>query len=116
MKYFFQDDSDLEVKLKNRQKLHFDMGVTSQPLVAVIGIDVQTQVLVVVEDIKYQASTVMRGVDLLFKISMALDCEYSTEIKNVLLFIQRYFYKISTDHDKMSPCISTFMNKLKGNQ
>ena len=96
------------------QKIEENAAATSskvQPLI--VAVTDEDKYYVVLDDKKFIFSSIIKALDVLFKMSMVLNLAYSAEAKNFLLFVQRFVYEIKTVYDKMSPCIYDVMQKLK---
>ena len=112
--FLFQEKNDLTSVLKSRREL-YDDGLPSQPVVIVVKEtgSITCIRVYISEEIYYEVSNVLRAVDILFKLTMALSLEYDTRVKNLMTFIQIYFFQIKTVYDKISPCTATLITKLK---
>ena len=109
-----QDAADINDNLYKRKDKCAKLGLTAQPIVVVVSPrpDLVESSAVYVDSTAYSIRGVLRTVDVCFKIHMALNAAYSTESKQVLLFMQRYFYKIKTDSDKVTSSITNLMGQL----
>ena len=108
--FHIQDSKDVSKELERLASQHLSRGLTLQPLL--VYDQSQDQVTVYINNVRYPAVNLVRGVDMLFKTYMALNLVYPCESKNILLFFQRYVYDIKTKFDKMSPCVSSTMSLL----
>lgn len=68
---------------------------TNQPYLIIVGTakDIN-KTYVRINDKMYQMSTVLNGIDTLFKTFYALNIQYPFACRNVWLFIQEYFFKL----------------------
>ena len=76
-----------------------------QPLI--VAVTDEDKYYVVLDDKKFIFSSIIKSLDLLFKMSMVLNLAYTAEAKNFLLFLQRFVCEIKTVYDKMSPLQET---------
>jgi len=110
--FSLQDAGAVCGELKKHSDLHVKYNLRVQPVLVVVGSETVEEVAVYVNNIKYLALNIVRGLDMLFKTYMALNLEYSCENKNVLLFIQLHIFEIHTKYDKLSPSICSLMKML----
>ena len=62
--------------------------------------------------ISYKFSSVIKAVDISFKLKMCLSLNYANECAQVYLLIQKAIYKIDTEYDKVSPALSILLKEL----
>jgi len=75
-----------------------------QPFILLIGKESRpTQIFVIVENHAIDAPTILKGVDLCFKIHFIWDIDYSEFCKNVWYFLDIVFYKTGILTDKYRP-------------
>jgi hypothetical protein len=75
-----------------------------QPFILLTGEESRpTQIFVIVENHTINAPTVLKGVDLYFKIHFICDINYSEFCKNVWHFLDIVFYKTAALSDKHIP-------------
>lgn len=75
-----------------------------QPFILLTGEESRpTQVFIIVENHAINAPTVLKGVDLCFKLHFICDLDYSEFCKNVWYFLDVVFYKTGTLNDKHIP-------------
>lgn len=75
-----------------------------QPFILLTGEESRpSQVFVIIENHAVNAPTVLKGVDLCFKIHFICDINYSEFCKNVWYFLDIIFYKTGTLTDKYIP-------------
>lgn len=55
---------------------------------------------VIINEIIYEVETLIKAIDIAFKVMHALDSKYPTECTREWLFLQRGVYDITTSHDK----------------
>lgn len=84
-----------------------------QPCILVVGsLLYPKQVLVYFDDVKYKLLTVLKAIDVCFKIFHVFNLEYPLECSNVWLFLQVYFYEISTKYDKSCSLVRQICSEL----
>ncbi|KAE9522651.1 hypothetical protein AGLY_016956 [Aphis glycines] len=84
-----------------------------QPCILVVGsLLYPKQVLVYFDDVKYKLLTVLKAIDVCFKIFHVFNLEYPLECSNVWLFLQVYFYEISTKYDKSCNLVRQICSEL----
>lgn len=64
------------------------------------------------DGILYQLPTLLKCLDVCFKITQILNLKYNMECSNIWHFIQRKVYNIQTVYDKISPCVALLENTL----
>lgn len=75
-----------------------------QPFILLLGEESRpTQVFIIVENRAINVPTVLKGVDLCFKIHFICDIHYSEFCKNVWYFLDFMFYKITDLTNKHIP-------------
>lgn len=110
-----QCEADIQEHLRLRADRHAKMNMTAQPIIVVVCPAENTiaSSFVCINNIKYKAHTLLRTLDLSFKIHMMLNCEYSVAAKNVYLFFQRYFFDVETPNDVMTTHVSSLLARMK---
>ncbi|XP_011689312.1 PREDICTED: uncharacterized protein LOC105450904 [Wasmannia auropunctata] len=85
-----------EALTKRKEKLHV-YGLTLQPQIAIVGqlTDIKA-IYVVVNDIKYETTTLLSAIDFCFKTFYVLDAKYPVESAPIWYFLQQYIYNISS--------------------
>lgn len=87
-----------------------------QPFILIIGTPLQPKEIIVYFDtIKYKVFTVLRAIDVCFKIIHLFNLEYPVESCAVWLFIQKYLYNIKTKFDKSHPNLNQLIFDLENN-
>lgn len=96
-----QTISDLDARLEERTKKLQSFSVTSQSITVIVGpsFDEIHQCFVVINNLRYEVETPLKGIDLVFKICNALNIEYPLEIR-LFMFLQRAVYNFETLWDK----------------
>lgn len=84
-----------------------------QPCLLVIGdINNPKQIMVYFDGIKYVINTIIKAIDICFKIFHVFNIEYPIESSNFWLFIQKYYYKIKTKFDKSCIQVNQTISQL----
>lgn len=99
-----------EIKIKNRKEQ------TNQPFVIIVGNLKSPTELVYFDEIKYKVTTVIKAIDICFKIFNVFRCMYPSECGAVWTFIQTYFYKIRTEFGTNYLSCRILKEKLKKKQ
>lgn len=71
------------------------------------------EIMVYFDELKYKFFSVVKALDLCFKIYHVFYLGYPLESINAWLFIQRYFYNIKLQCDKPYPVINQIIPELK---
>jgi hypothetical protein len=72
-----------------------------------------SQIIIYFDEIKYKFFSVIKAIDLCFKIYHVFNIEYPIDSWNVWLFIQRFFFNIKSKFDKSCPTIEQIISELK---
>jgi len=87
-----------------------------QPFILIVGTPLEPkEIIVYFDSIKFKAFTVIRAIDLCFKIFHLFDLEYPIQSGAVWLFIQKYLYSIKTKFDKSHPNLNQIIYDLENN-
>lgn len=101
---------ELEEKLKARKSSNNPI----QPCLLIVGTIINpSEIMVYFDELKYKFFSIVKAIDLCFKIYHVFNLEYPLESINVWLFIQRYFYNIKLQCDKPYPIINQIIYELK---
>lgn len=85
-----------------------------QPCLLVVGsLFDPKQILVYFDNIKYKMFSAYKAFDICFKIFHVFNVEYPLESGDVWLFIQTFFYNITTKYDKSNVVSKQISNELK---
>jgi len=88
-----------------------------QPFIIVIGTPLKPdQILIYFDSIKYKVFNMARAIDKCFKIFHLFNLQYPLESCAVLMFIQKYFYNISTKYNTPHQLVTRVLhclNKIK---
>lgn len=100
--------------LEEMMKLKKSNNNPIQPCLLIVGTVLNpTQILVYFDEIKYKFFSVIKALDMCYKIYHVFNIEYPLESQNVWLFIQHYFYKMKLKFDKPCPLINQIISELK---
>jgi len=90
-----------ELKTTQRQKIAsaLNLGITVQPFVVVVGnineADSSMQYYTIIDDVHFLLETLLKAIDLCFKLFHVLNLEYSPQAQQVWHFFEHYFFDIS---------------------
>lgn len=66
----------------------------------------------VIDDNQYKTSSVLQGIDFVFKAFHILHAKYPTESEHIWLLLERALYKIDTKQPITSPGVLTILKDL----
>lgn len=85
-----------------------------QPCLLIAGtLSKPLQIMIYFDESKYVFFSIIKALDMCFKIYHLFNIEYPLEFVSVLLFIQRFFYNIKLPLDKPCPLIKQIIPELK---
>lgn len=95
-----------EVRRVLRQKKS-DLGLSLQPHIIVIGKDLRNidTISVELDKTTYSPPTLLKGLDILFKLFMAFNIAYPLETEHIWYFLQWKVFGITTKYDSHIPYI-----------
>ncbi|XP_017037384.1 uncharacterized protein [Drosophila kikkawai] len=103
-----------EKQLETLKTKIYNSGETQKPIIVAIGGNFDcTKFYVYFYDIKYSAPDFLTAFDISFKIFHVLDLKYPVESFEFWMFVQKYFYGIHLDTDKVPPNILCLISDLK---
>lgn len=89
-------------------------GVPIQPFILVTGtIFNPNEILVYFDSVIYKLHSILRAIEVCFKIFQLFNLEYPKESSIVWLFIQKYFFGYSSKYDTPYPKLTQILNELK---
>jgi len=101
-----------EEYITNRNQLKLPI----QPFIIIVGTPLEPrEIIVYFDSIKFKVFTVIRAIDLCFKIFQLFNLEYPIQSGAVWHFIQKYLYSIQTKFDKSYPNLNQIMYDLENN-
>lgn len=84
-----------------------------QPFIIIVGTPTNPKEIIVFFDcIKYKLFTILSAVDVCFKLFHLFNLEYPCESCVVWLFIQKYFYSLTTNFDKSFHTLGQILSDL----
>lgn len=90
-----------------------NQGRPIQPFIFIVGsIFRQKEILVYFDSILYKVHSVLRVVEVCYKIFHLFQLEYPFESHIVWLFIQKFFFCFSSKHDKPYHKLSQILSEL----
>lgn len=91
------------------------MNLTMQPFIIVVGSEITAieNVYIRLDTILYSMPTVLKALDVLFKIFITFNACYSKECENLWYLIQWGIYEIHTTCDENIPFLYSALNKMK---
>ena len=97
-------------------KKRIEKKIPIQPFVIIVGnLKSPTEILVYFDEIKYKCTTIIKAIDICFKIFHVFGCKYPSECAAVWTFFQTFFYKIRTKFDTNYLACKILSEKLKQN-
>lgn len=113
--YLFQSIADLEPKLEKRKEKLENYGLTLQPMLVTIGSIVNmTAFYVIVNNTKYESTSLVNAVNLCFQVFFALDAKYPVDSDIVWYFLQYHVYGITDEkYTKNYISVDTVWNDLE---
>ena len=88
---------------------------TWQPQVLVLGTDAAhiEQIFLLVDNTSYIMTSVLKAIDVCFKLTFVTNLNYAVECQSVWLFLQRALYNIETPYDKVTPRVNELSGSIK---
>lgn len=126
--YIFQENESLPDFIQNQIKFYSDRQLTCRPFVVVQGHlrgersseQVTEQAFVVVHNVIYAFHSVLRAVDVCFKIIKSLGCDFSYDSKYAWTFLEKYLYGIDSENvplaSKQFHCTLLQVEKIEASQ
>ncbi|XP_053607240.1 uncharacterized protein LOC128673433 isoform X3 [Plodia interpunctella] len=98
---------------RRREKLQ-KIGINLQPFIIVVGPSPKEifDRYVILNNVRYEVTTVLDAVDACFKIIFVLNAKYPSESKHVWQFIQKAMFKLDTKYDKVFTTVNTLITDL----
>lgn len=110
----FKDSISKQIFLEQRKKKYHKLMRPIQPCVIIVGETLQTakDFYVLFENVEYKLHSVLAAVDTCFKIIHVMNLVYPPEAYNTWMFIQRYFYKLYIQEEKVPTCVTGLISEL----
>jgi len=99
---------------RNRRRQYEKLGLTVQPII--VADTVNHQYYILFDDVQYRFTSILRAVDVSFKLHQVLHLKYNHEVVNTWTFIQKGIYKLATKYDKASPSTTAAIKKFTSYQ
>ncbi|KAK3932764.1 LOW QUALITY PROTEIN: Glutamate racemase 2 [Frankliniella fusca] len=98
--------AELQELIRERRDRYSKLKAPMQPYIAVVtGEESVTASYVVIDDILWKVSSVLKAVEVCWKACFSLNCDYSREAQHLWLLVQKALYNISLPED---PVLSSF--------
>lgn len=112
--FTFQDITELQNWLDAKEQRLLKWKATMQPFIIAIGKNLKAieHLFVRVNRQMYRVNSLLKGIDVCFKVIFALNAKYSVECEQLWLFIQYFMYEIKCPNDKISIGVRTLLNDL----
>lgn len=107
--------ADLQASISIKEQRNRRIGATLQPYIVLVGQTIEgvhTR-YVIVNNIKYNVTSISHAVDVCFKVIFALNAKYPAECLNVWQFLQKGIYKINTKEDKTYTAVNSLLSDLE---
>jgi len=119
-KYSIKDSQDSFLVFKESveaQQQHLEQlrnqGIPIQPFIVIVGtMNSQKEILVYFDSVMYKVHSVLRSIEVCFKIFHLFNLEYPSQSTIVWLFIQKYFFCIHSRYDKPFPKLVQILAEL----
>lgn len=114
MCFFLQNEADIQTQIKIQKENYNRKLLTCQPIVIAVGPTTKDlhDFYVIFDNIKYKFSSLLKAIDVCFKVYSVLNASYAQECEQLWTFLQKYFYKIHFKADKKFSRVSAFMTDL----
>lgn len=99
--------ADITKIQEEKRKTAANLGITLQPFIITVGpsnTDI-SDIFISVDNTLYKVLSVLKAIDLCFKIFQVFDLEYPIESAHIWLLFQRILYGYENSLDKMTPNI-----------
>lgn len=106
-----QNQSEILTQTALRQDEYLVKGLTCQPVIIAVGPSMKevSEFYVKFESIMYKIDTLLKAVDVCFKIIHVFNAEYPIKAINVWTFVQKYFYEIDCKSDTKISSVASFI-------
>ncbi|KAI0221940.1 hypothetical protein LSAT2_026801, partial [Lamellibrachia satsuma] len=107
--------TDLAAYLRKRREECQKRGVTRQPQILALGdtILVAKEFFLLYEEVIYEVDSLVKAVDICFKIFFVLNAQYPAEAADVWTFIQKGLFNITTPYDVVTPRVIELLGHIK---
>lgn len=102
-----------ETITRRKNKLH-ELGLTLQPFIIVVGPSLKqiSARYIVLNNLRYEMTSIVKSVDACFKIIFVLNTEYSADCTQVWQFIQKALFNLNTKYDKIFTTVRALATDL----
>ena len=100
----------MNVRLSEKRERYLQRGLHLQPSIYNVG---NRNFYVKNDEVTYILPTILKAVDTAIKLHSVLNLQYDVECEGILTFIQKYFYDIDTEFDRVSPSCAILLKKLE---
>ncbi|XP_036327788.1 uncharacterized protein LOC118740385 [Rhagoletis pomonella] len=106
---------DIQRIVDFKRKRMLDMGLHLQPFIILIGKDFTNiqKAYVRIDSVSYELPSLLKALDLLFKIYLVFNLQYPLECENFCYLIQWGLYEIRTKSDEQIPFVFNTLNQMK---
>lgn len=86
-----------------------------QPLISVIDVNIfePVNIFIYVEGIKYKVLSIIKAIDICFKIFFAFNIKYPLASEAFWQFINQYFYNVGNTTSRKHTSVNVFLNEIK---
>ncbi|CAI6365987.1 unnamed protein product [Macrosiphum euphorbiae] len=120
VKYSIKDSQDSFIVFKESveaQQHHLEQlrnrGIPIQPFILIVGtMNVQKEILVYFDSVMYKVHSVLRSIEVCFKIFHLFNLEYPSQSAIVWQFIQKYFFCVHSRYDTPFPKLVQILAEL----
>lgn len=110
---FVETESSIEEKISDLSKEHKAKSLTLQPIVVILmSNEVPTKFFVRIDGTTYIQHNILAAIDLCFKSFHVFNLAYPRQSHNAWIFIQKFFYTITTAYDKTISSVSSLITEL----
>lgn len=107
----------MEQQLQARKKHLLEKNLNFQPIIIILGEDEPencSAVYVWFDNIFQKFDTVLEALDFNFKLTHIYNIKYSEDCIQIYMFVQKYFYNITTNYDAniATPTTDSFISEL----
>lgn len=109
---------DIEAVKDRLKKRKADLDLSLQPHLIIVGKDIDTidTISVEVDNTSYCPPTLLKGLDIRFKVFATFNLSYPPESEDIWYFIQWSIFDVKTTFDIKIPHVYTTINKLKNHR
>lgn len=112
--YLVADEGEVSKCIAEKRDKYTKFGLSLQPLTIVVGNSYKDikKIIVIYDEVLYTFNSVCKAIDICFKIFQCFNLEYPKESQLVWLFIQKYFFKITSKYDLKIPALSSLISEI----